>query len=282
MRWRRGHKSEHVIDERDEGPAVGGLGGRAIVPLFHLASRFGWKGILVLLLGLGLWWFFSARAPQVARVGADGAAPESDPAVEFVGFVLDDVQATWQAMLGERYRPADLVLFSGATRTACGFGSSATGPFYCPLDERVYLDLSFFDELARRFGAPGDFAAAYVIAHEVGHHVQHLLGATERAQGAGATGASGGSVRLELQADCYAGVWAFATSRRDLLEAGDVEEALGAASAIGDDRLQRQQEGTVNPDTFTHGTAEQRVRWFRRGYESGDRAACDTFGASTL
>ena len=177
-----------------------------------------------------------------------------------------------------------LVLFTGAVDTACGTGESATGPFYCPGDERVYIDLGFYRALRERLGAPGDFAQAYVIAHEVGHHVQNIMGTSERVQRAGrGQGAEGDSVRLELQADCYAGVWAFhAAKRRQLLEQGDIEEALTAAAAIGDDTLQRSSTGRVRPETFSHGSSAQRMRWFNRGYEAGDPATCDTFSARSL
>jgi uncharacterized protein len=182
--------------------------------------------------------------------------------------VLDDAQSTWERLFqarGRTYEHAKLVLFRDAIRSACGFAESASGPFYCPGDERVYIDLGFFDELQQRFGAPGDFAQAYVLAHELGHHVQRLLGA------------EGESVRIELQADCYAGVWGHETAQRQILEAGDVEEGLGAAAAVGDDRIQRRSGQEVHPEAFTHGSAEQRVSWFRRGFESGRPENCDTF-----
>ena len=202
--------------------------------------------------------------------------------VQFVSFVLDDAQQTWTATFqqnGQTYRPATMVLFRDGTQSACGVGQAAMGPFYCPLDEKVYLDLSFFSELDRRFGAPGDFAQAYVIAHELGHHVQHLLGTDTRVrelqqQNPGA--ANQLSVRLELQADCYAGVWGHSAAQRGKLETGDVEEGLGAASAIGDDRIQRQTTGHVNVDSFTHGSAQQRMEWFNRGLQSGNPSACNT------
>jgi len=190
--------------------------------------------------------------------------------------VLDDVQTTWSRIFAERgapYRHAKLVLYTDQTRTACGFGSAAMGPFYCPNDERVFLDLGFFDELSQRLGAPGDFAQAYVIAHEVGHHVQHLRGED---RGEHSEGATGGSVRLELQADCYAGIWARASKQQNLLEQGDIEEALGAAAAVGDDRLQRNSTGAVNPEKWTHGSSKERAQWFRRGLEQGTFEACDT------
>jgi predicted metalloprotease len=206
--------------------------------------------------------------------------PASEPLVEFVSFVLDDAQETWARLLEGQYREAQLVLFTDATESACGLGQSATGPFYCPADQKVYLDLGFFEELRDKFGAAGDFAQAYVLAHEIGHHVQTISG-TERQvralQSQNPADANELSVRMELQADCYAGIWGNATAQRNILEEGDVEEALGAAASIGDDRLQRMQTGVVQPERFTHGSSEQRVSWFRRGLESGDPGVCDTF-----
>jgi uncharacterized protein len=197
--------------------------------------------------------------------------------------VLDDAQQTWSRLLpatGVNYRDAKLVLFRDYVESACGFAESATGPFYCPADEKAYIDLSFFDELQQRFGAPGDFAQAYVLAHEIGHHVQNLLGIDDkvrRAQRLNQGSANALSVRTELQADCFAGVWGHSTAQRDILESGDVEEGLSAASAIGDDRLQRMGRGHVSPESFTHGSSRQRVEWFRRGLTTGDLSACDTF-----
>jgi hypothetical protein len=204
--------------------------------------------------------------------------------------VLADTEDVWNALLGQlggTYREPRLVLFSGAVQSGCGFAESIMGPFYCPPDERVFIDMSFFDDLGQRMGAQGDFAQAYVVAHEIGHHVQNLLGASGRVQElrqrVGQAEANQLSVRLELQADCYAGVWAHHAERmRGILEAGDIEEALGAASAVGDDRLQRQAQGQVVPDSFTHGSSEQRMRWFRAGLDSGSLAACDTFAAAEV
>ncbi len=213
------------------------------------------------------------------------STPQEEERVQFVSFVLDDVQQVWGQLLpkyGDQYREARLAVFRDAVSTACGDAPAAVGPFYCPTDERVYLDLSFFDELAQRFGAPGDFAQAYVIAHELGHHVQHVLGIEQRVrqmQGTRPGAANQLSVALELQADCFAGVWANSTAQRRLLEQGDVEEGLGAASAVGDDRIQAQMTGQIRPDKFTHGSAAQRAQWFRRGLESGDPNSCDTFGS---
>jgi predicted metalloprotease len=198
----------------------------------------------------------------------------------------DDVQTSWEAQfaqLGVPYRHAKLVLFTDATQTGCGYGDAATGPFYCPADERVYIDLGFFQALQDKLGARGQFAQAYVVAHELGHHVQNLLGISKKADGMrSAQGATSASVRLELQADCFAGIWAHSTQQRDLLEDGDIESAVGAAAAVGDDRLQRQATGTVSPDSWTHGSSEERVRWFRRGYNGGSIPACDTFSATQL
>jgi hypothetical protein len=294
MRWDRDHRSDDIIDRRGQRFSGGGGGGGGMLfgLLFTVVrSRFGWAGVAVLLVG---WLLFSWCGPALesSRVAGGGgrhaeptAAP-TDDAAKFVGFVLDDVQDTWTDVFsrsGGRYQRARLVLFTDATGTACGVGEAATGPFYCPADQLVYIDLGFYRQLRDRLGAPGDFAQAYVIAHEIGHHVQHLLGTSERVRRAGrAEGADGPSVRLELQADCYAGVWAHSSRRRDLLEQGDVEEALTAAAAIGDDTLQRRGAGTVRPETFSHGTSAQRMRWFNKGLETGDPSACDTFAATRL
>jgi predicted metalloprotease len=252
-------------------------------------------GLLVLLL---LSWFTGVDflslagggAPPSDYVGTSGrteASPEEERLVDFVDAVMEDAQDTWRELLGGRYQDTRAVLFRDATQSTCGFAQSATGPFYCPADRKVYLDLGFFDELRHRFGAPGDFAQAYVLAHEVGHHVQTLLGIDSRVRSQQASDPSlrnALSVRMELQADCFAGVWGHAASRsggagdRVSLDPGDFEEGIAAAAAIGDDRLQRQQTGRVSPDRFTHGTSQQRVEWFRRGFHSGDPAACDTFG----
>jgi hypothetical protein len=222
----------------------------------------------------------TVRHPNPARDAAER------PLVEFVSFVLDNTQKTWTLILpeqtGKTYRHAKLVLFRDYTQSGCGGAQSATGPFYCPQDERVYLDLGFFDELNRRFGAPGQFAQAYVIAHELGHHVQKLLGIegkVHQMQESNSREANPLSVKLELQADCFAGVWAHSTQQRGLLEKGDVESALGAASAVGDDRLQKKSTGHVSPESFTHGTSEQRVHWFTTGLNNGTVAACNTFGS---
>lgn len=289
MKWTPGHNSNDVEDRRGEGPASAGLGGGAISLLFFLFRRFGIVGVLV----GGAALFFLGRMGGSSSLTAERepggqASGAEQTMVQFVGFVLDDAQRTWTeafAAQGQRYQRAKLVVFRDSVRSGCGLGQAAMGPFYCPRDEKVYIDLTFYEELRQRFGAPGDFAQAYVIAHEIGHHVQHLLGTDERVHGASEaeqTGANGLSVRLELQADCYAGVWAQSTEQRQLLEAGDIDEALKAASVIGDDALQRQSSGAVRPETFTHGSSEQRVRWFKRGYETGELGSCDTFKAQRL
>ena len=228
----------------------------------------------------------TAPAPEVAPPSSSTPSGARDETKEFVARVLGDTEDTWSKLfrdLQSQYRAPRLVLFRGAVESACGMASSAVGPFYCPADERVYLDRAFFEDLSKRFGAPGEFARAYVIAHEIGHHVQNLMGITSKVaqQRERAGGARGNqlSVRLELQADCLAGVWGFYAKQRGLLEPGDVESGLGAAAAIGDDRLQRQTRGQVSPESFTHGSSEQRVRWFRAGLESGQPRACDTFSA---
>jgi predicted metalloprotease len=220
-------------------------------------------------------------------VGTTGDVAADDPQAQFVSVVLADTEDTWREIFadrGEAYAPPILVLFSGATQSACGMGSAAMGPFYCPADRKVYLDLSFFRDLASRFGAPGDFAQAYVVAHEVGHHVQTVTGLSAqlaRTRGRVSEAQSNAlSVRQELQADCFAGVWGHYAAQRGMLEPGDAEEGLGAAAAIGDDRLQRQSQGHVVPESFTHGSSEQRVSWLRRGLESGSLDACDTFSES--
>ena len=203
-------------------------------------------------------------------------APSGDPAAEFVSVVLGDTEETWNRVFsaaGKRYQEPVLVLFDGSVRSACGGATAASGPFYCPADQKVYLDLSFFRELDQRFGAPGDFAQAYVVAHEVGHHVQNLLGVMNQSR------SNQASVQLELQADCFAGVWGHHANRKQLLDQGDVEEGLSAAAAIGDDRLTK---GRVSPESFTHGTSEQRARWLRKGLETGDVNSCDTFRSTTF
>ncbi|HTQ03248.1 MAG TPA: neutral zinc metallopeptidase [Polyangiaceae bacterium] len=277
MKWDRDHDSPDVIDERGRGGGGDGFG--LLGPLISIGSRFGFGGVLVAVgLYVGAQFLFGGGSSS-SRLSGGTPSPASgadDTRAKFAGFVLDDVQATWTRVFanqGASYRRAKLVLYTDQTRTACGYGSAAMGPFYCPNDERVFLDLGFFDELSRKLGAPGDFAQAYVIAHEIGHHVQHLRGGDRADHG---EGASGGSVRIELQADCYAGIWARTTEQRNLLEQGDIEAALGAAIAVGDDRLQRSETGTVNPEKWTHGSSKERAAWFRRGLDQGTFEACDT------
>jgi predicted metalloprotease len=227
------------------------------------------------------------QAPVTTQEPID---PANDPDADFVSVVLADTEDTWSQLFtqaGQRYALPKLVLFRDQVQSACGFASAAVGPFYCPADTKVYLDLAFFNDLGRRFGAPGDFARAYVVAHEIGHHVQKLTGISDevhrRQQSLSREEGNALSVRLELQADCYAGVWAkHADDQRNVIEPGDIEEALGAATAIGDDRLQREAQGYVVPESFTHGTSAQRVRWFRRGFETGAPDSCDTFSARDL
>jgi len=279
MRWQGGRRSANVEDRRRVGrPAVVGGGLSTLI----LILVFLWLGVDPTPLLQGT----DAVRVDTSGYDAPGTAPSpDDPLADLVSVVLADTEDVWTAAFREmeqRYREPTLVLFTGEVRSACGFAQAAMGPFYCPADQKVYIDLAFYRELRDRFRAPGDFAQAYVIAHEVGHHVQNLLGISGEVQAARARmserQANAVSVKLELQADCLAGVWGNRADRaRDILEAGDVEEALGAASAIGDDRLQREAGGYVRPDSFTHGSSAQRVHWFRRGLESGDPDVCDTF-----
>ena len=278
MRWSPGHRSANVEDRRGGGGrfirGAGGMGAGTLVILLVLSLVF--KRDFFSLVGAG----GGEVAPETAAGPPAESTPEEERLVSFVSFVLDDAQKVWQEQMGTSYRPAKVVLFRDAVQSACGFAESATGPFYCPGDEKVYIDLGFYEELQQRFGAPGDFAQAYVLAHEIGHHVQNVLGTeaeVRRARTARADLANEMSVRLELQADCYAGVWAHSTAQRQLLEQGDVEEGLGAAAAVGDDRLQRMGGGRVVPESFTHGSSEQRQQWFRRGLETGQPDDCDTF-----
>lgn len=285
MRWEGNRKSSNVEDRR----GMSGLGSRSIgiggIVIALIASAlFGIDpGVVLNLLGGGQPATTQAQAPA-------GAPAANDPVPQFVSVVLADTEDTWQNIFrsnGADYPQPRLVLFSGQTPTACGTGQSATGPFYCPADQKVYIDLSFFRLMQQRFNVSGEFAQAYVIAHEVGHHVQHVTGIMDKVNQARRSGsqaqANALSVRLELQADCFAGVWAHhAHEARNILEAGDVEAALSAATAIGDDALQKQSQGYAVPDSFTHGSSAQRVRWFRRGIESGQVGACNTFEAQQL
>jgi predicted metalloprotease len=274
MRWTPGGRSPNLDDRRSAGGVGRGLGIGGTVVVLALSLIFGRNLFTDLGVEPGVG---AAAAPMSA---ADSAAEE--PEVQFISFVLDDVQNTWAKILpnyGARFHPARLVLFRNSTDSGCGPAQSAMGPFYCPLDERVYLDLGFFEELKQRFGASGQLAQGYVLAHELGHHVQHLLGTDARVrqlQESNPSEANQLSVRLELQADCYAGVWAHSTDQRQMLEKGDVDEALNAASAVGDDRIQKRTTGRINVDSFTHGSAAQRSEWFKRGLESGDPRNCTT------
>ena len=281
MKWTPGGSSEDIEDRRGQGGG-GFRGGPVSI------------GVVLVLLVLSLLTgrnFLSLVDPnaiggteQPSSSGPVASSAEEERLVQFVTFVLNDVQATWARLLPGEYQKTTLVLFRDATPTACGTGQTASGPFYCPADQKVYIDLGFYDELKQRFGASGDFAQAYVIAHELGHHVQRLRGIEGRvrqAQQARPSAANTLSVRLELQADCYAGIWGHSTAERQILEAGDAEEALTAAASIGDDRIQRMSGRGVQPESFTHGSSAQRVEWFKRGFESGDLDTCDTFARGT-
>jgi predicted metalloprotease len=277
MRWTRGGTSSDIEDRRSHGIGVRGAGvGAGGLLLLTVLSLIFKQDLVSVFTGTD--GGYSARTADPARDAAE------QPLVEFVSFVLDDAQKTWTQALpsatGTQYRNAKLVLFREATDSGCGFAQSATGPFYCPADEKVYIDLSFYEELKNRFGAPGEFAQAYVLAHEIGHHVQHILGLSSRVQSLqqrNPGSANALSVRLELQADCMAGIWANSTAQRNLIEDQDVESGLRAAAAIGDDRLQRMAGRHVSPESFTHGSSQQRTEWFRRGLQSGRVRDCDTF-----
>lgn len=281
MRWTPGGPSRNLEDRRGSGIGRGGLavGGGGMLVLLLLSAVFGVD--LTGLVGGGDGAVATAPGPAAGPIEE---TPEERERVAFVSAVLDSTQAMWARELpavgGTPYRDAKLVLFRDVVQSACGTAQSAMGPFYCPLDEKVYIDLAFYDELRQRFGAPGDFAQAYVIAHELGHHVQHILGIDQqvrRLQQQDPGSANPLSVRLELQADCLAGVWGHEANSQGILEPGDIEEGLNAAAAIGDDRLQQQSGGRVSMDSFTHGSSAQRVTWLRKGLQSGDPNACDTF-----
>lgn len=292
VKWRDREVSRNVEDRRGASSG-GGLSGSVVPMILQLIlSKFGIGGVVALAAG-----FFALQAIGVNPLALLSEAPATsrtsaadDESYQFVGSILGETEDVWTnifANSGGRYVEPTLVMFTGQVNSACGFASAAVGPFYCPADQKVYLDTSFFDELARRFGAPGDFAAAYVIAHEIGHHVQTLTGVSDQVRAAQSRGDEAESnaiqVRMELQADCYAGVWAHSAEKlHDFLDAGDIEEGLKAASAIGDDTLQRNAGRRVTPESFTHGTSEQRSRWFRKGFDSGDPADCDTFSANSL
>lgn len=283
MRWTPGDRGniEDLRGRSGIGMKAGGLGIGGLLVLLLLSWATGVDFLSLVGSGGG------PPSDSVGTTGSVATTAEEEKVVDFVGAVMDDTQTTWQQLLGSRYQPTKVRLFRDAIESACGFAESASGPFYCPGDHYVYLDLGFFNELRRKFGASGDFAEAYVLAHEVGHHVQNLLGIDgqmRRLQSQNPGAANELSVRLELQADCLAGVWAHATDkvgRADQglmeLEPGDLEEGLRAAAAIGDDRIQRMSKGHVFPDKFTHGTSEQRVTWLRRGFENGTPDACQTF-----
>jgi hypothetical protein len=294
MFWKKGRRSDNVVDARDD---AGGGGG------FRIGGKGLSLGAVVLIVGFGL---LTGQDPMQILGQLSGqmnqqstavspqtrtAPPANDEQADFVRAILGDTEDTWRALFqqnGRQYKDPTLLLFRGQVQSACGFASSASGPFYCPADQQVYLDLDFFREMSQRFKAAGDFAQAYVIAHEVGHHVQTLLGISAKIQAARQRGQrlegdNGLLVRQELQADCLAGVWAWhAQKRLNWLEPGDIEEALNAANAIGDDRLQQQGQGRVVPDSFTHGTSAQRVRWFKTGFAQGQINQCDTFAAKSL
>jgi predicted metalloprotease len=275
MKWSEGRRSDNVVDARGGGmlPIAGGGIGMAVLAL--VVYLMGGDPSVIL-----------QQAPAARVPSTSAGAPPQDEAADFVSVVLADTEDTWSAIfrekLGRAYEDPQLVLFTNAVPSACGYAQAAMGPFYCPRDHRVYIDLAFYRELRERFHAPGDFAQAYVIAHEVGHHVQTLLGLSDKVAQAQSRSdqrtANALSVRVELQADCYAGIWANHAQRaRNVVEPGDIDEALNAANAIGDDRLQKASRGRVVPDSFTHGSSAQRMQWFKRGYDSGDMAACNTF-----
>lgn len=284
MRWSDGRRSDNVEDRRGmtTGRKVVG-GGIGTIILALVAMYFGIDPSVVLQQG-------GSPLTGPAQTEQAGKPPADDQLAQFVSVVLADTEDTWHEIFsknGKTYQEPKLVLFSGAVESACGYAQAAMGPFYCPMDQKVYIDLSFYRDLKERHQAPGDFAQAYVIAHEVGHHVQSLLGISEKVrdlqQQSGKAEANQLSVRLELQADCLAGIWAHHANRsRQVLETGDVEEALQAATSIGDDRLQQQAQGYVVPESFTHGSSEQRVRWFSTGLENGSFGACNTFGTQVL
>ncbi|MEM6261376.1 MAG: neutral zinc metallopeptidase [Bacteroidota bacterium] len=290
MRWKGRQKSSHVEDRRGRGGGGGfrrtggrlSIGGIILIVIFSFIIG---ENPLTLLQQVG------GGAPVAApQTQAPAGARPDDELAEFVSVVLKETEDVWVKIfreeLGMNYRKPTLVLYDRQVRSACGMGSSATGPFYCPADEKMYIDLSFYGELKNRFGAPGDFAMAYVVAHEVAHHVQNLLDITDQVDAQrgriSRTQYNNLSVRLELQADFFSGVWAHHTQKKNLLEAGDIEEALRAAQAIGDDRMQMQAQGYVVPESFTHGTSEQRMRWFKKGFQTGDVRQGDTFGAKNL
>ena len=292
MRWDEGHESSDVEDRRDEGGGGArgfggggfgglrlGLGGMVVLGILSFVFKI---DLLSPFLGGG-----GTAAPVASRREARPKTAEEERLKQFVGFVLDDAQNTWTKVLPEQqgvaYRRSKLVLFRDFVRSGCGDAEGAMGPFYCPADEKVYVDLNFYDELKRKFGAPGDFAQAYVIAHEIGHHVQNILGIERKlriAQERNPRAQKQLSVLMELQADCFAGIWANSTGQRNLLETGDVDEAMKAASAVGDDHIQQMTTGRVRPESFTHGSSAQRKEWFNRGFQGGKVTECNTFATN--
>jgi uncharacterized protein len=297
VRWRGRRQSENIEDRRGRGGfRPTGFGRGARIPVGRAGGGIGIGGLIVLVVVMLV---FGINPIQLLEDGpvvsteergpAGQAGSGSDEMRDFVAVVLAETEEVWTRIFaenGQQYREPTLVLFSGQVRSACGFAGAASGPFYCPADERLYIDLAFYEELRRRFRAPGDFAQAYVIAHEVGHHVQNLLGTLSefhrQRQALPEQEANQLSVRVELQADCFAGIWASRTDERGLLEEGDIDEALNAAAQIGDDMIQRRTQGYVVPEAFNHGSSQQRRSWFARGFEAGSLEACDTFGASRV
>lgn len=296
MKWRRGKRSGDLIDRRGAGPGGGRMSGLPI-------GKMGIPGLLLIGLmiflggnvfdggggdGGGLGSILDELQPPQGGAGSDPLPPEADPdakLVDFMSFVLDDVQNFWQDTFqgsNKTYERAELVLFERSTQSGCGGATESIGPHYCPADQRIYLDLDFFRELRDQFGAPGDFAQAYVLAHEVAHHVQNLLGLNDRVVQAPRDQQNEMSIKLELQADCFAGVWAYTVFRRDDLQEGDLQEGLDAAAAVGDDRIQKEATGRIDRESWTHGSSEQRMTWFSAGFENGDPNDCDTFGADSL
>jgi len=304
MRWRGNRQSRNIEDRR--GMRVSGMsglgGGNGLLRLLPLAFRFlGFKGTVLAVIGLLGYGYFSGDLDQfLGGASLQNNPPSSQQPVkqsaaekelaQFISVVLADTEDTWHALFkaeGKQYQEPTLVLFRQVVKSGCGMGSAQMGPFYCPADNKVYIDLSFYDDLKNRHGAPGDFAQAYVVAHEIGHHVQTIRGISSKVQkakrGLSEAKANQLSVKQELQADCYAGIWAHHANRsRQILESGDIEEGLTAASAIGDDRLQKQARGYVTPDSFTHGSSAQRVKWFKIGLAQGTLEACDTFAGRSL
>ncbi|QKJ88175.1 Neutral zinc metallopeptidase [Paramixta manurensis] len=282
MRWQGRRESDNVEDRRDQSPTMGG--GRMRIPR-------GKGGIILLIVvvvagyyGYDLTPLLTGGEPVSQQASPRHVSPQDDEAAKFTSVILATTEDTWQTLfqrMGKTWVAPKLVMYRGATRTGCGTGQSVMGPFYCPADQTVYIDLSFYDEMKNKLGADGDFAQGYVIAHEVGHHVQKLLGIEPKVrqmqQHASQTEVNRLSVKMELQADCFAGVWGHYMQQQNILEAGDLQEALNAAEAIGDDRLQQQSQGRVVPDSFTHGTSQQRYTWFKRGFDAGDPGQCDTF-----